>query len=47
VNHIEVTNQRFDAMERKLDEKFAGIDQRFNAMDQKLDRLIALVIATN
>ncbi len=52
VHHVEVTNQRFDAIERKLDEKFAdidqrldAIDQRFDAMDQKLDRLMTLVIA--
>ena len=52
VNHIEATNQRFDAIERKLDEKFAEIDQRLDrmdqrldAMDEKLDRLMTLVIA--
>ena len=44
VNHVEATNQRFNAMERKLDEKFASIDQRFDAMDQKLDQLIALFL---
>ena len=32
-------NQRFDAMERHIDQRFDAQDQRLDAQDQRLDRL--------
>ena len=32
-------NQRFDAMERHIDQRFDAQDRRFDAQDQRLDRL--------
>lgn len=32
-------NQRFDAMERHIDQRFDAQDKRFDAQDQRLDRL--------
>lgn len=32
-------NQRFDAMEMRMDQRFDAQNQRFDAQDQRLDRL--------